>query len=454
MKTLCLTLISAILLITGYGQSADSLLIKKIFNNTLTNTEAYENLKLICEKAPGRLVGSEASIVAQKIMQAYFKKLGADKVYVQEFTTDAWVCDSASVFIVAKGRNIKSLHCDALGPSPSTKPMGITAQVVEVKSIDDVKMLGSEGIAGKIVFFNRPWDHTFISTFYGYGNMVDQRAHGPAVAAEYGAAAVIIRSVTNSQDKYPHTGSTRFNETTTPAVAISTLDADLLSKTLKNDPALKVNIFVDARNLKQISTYNLIAEITGYEFPDEIIMAGGHIDAWHNTQGAHDDGAGCVMSGDVLRTFKELGIKNRRTIRVVMFMDEELYQSGGRAYAESVKEKNEKHLFALESDGGAFTPRQFTINASPRVLAHVSKLQPLFHPYGIDDIKAGWGGVDIDPLQDQGIPLAGYGTDSQRYFDMHHSANDSFDKINLRELQLGCGNMAAFIYLIDKYGVE
>lgn len=136
------------------------------------------------------------------------------------------------------------------------------------------------------------------------------------------------------------------------------------------------------------------------------------------------------------------------------FMDEELYQSGGDAYAKSVKEKGEKHLFALESDGGAFTPRYFTVNADPEVVKFISKFQPLLHPYGIDEIKAGWGGVDIGPLKDQGIPLAGYGTDSQRYFDMHHSPNDSFDKINLRELQLGCGNMAAFIYLIDKYGVK
>ncbi|MCF8366373.1 MAG: M28 family peptidase [Bacteroidales bacterium] len=454
MKRLFLLIPIVFICFPGLSQSPDSLLIRKIFDNALNNRDAYNNLRQLCGETPGRLVGSDASIEALKIMKNYFEQMRADKVYLQEFTTDAWMCDSASVFLVSGTGKLKLLHCDALGPSSSTPEMGITAQVVEVHSLDEVKKLGKEALESKIVFYNRPWDNSFINTFYGYGNMVDQRGRGPALAAECGAAAVVVRSVTNSLDYYPHTGSTRFGEVKIPAVAISTLDADLLSKTLENDPGAKINLFVEAKDLKQITSYNLIAEITGTEFPDEYIVVGGHIDAWHNTQGAHDDGAGCVMSADVLRLFKDLNIRNKRTLRAVMFMDEELYQSGGVAYAESVKEKGEKHLFALESDGGAFTPRYFTVSANPEVVATLAKFQPLLHPYGIDEIKAGWGGVDIGPLKDQGIPLAGYGTDSQRYFDMHHSPNDSFDKINLRELQLGCGNMAAFIYLIDKYGIE
>ncbi len=453
MKRLFLMLSALLLVFAGYCQSTDSLTIKNIFDNAMTSLEAYNNLKQLCEKAPGRLIGSDASIRAQEIMKNYFEFLGADKVYFQEFKSDAWKCDSVSIFIVSQNGKLKSLHCDALGPSPSTPALGITAEVVEVKSLDEVKQMGSDAVRGKIVFYNRPWDPTIINTFYGYGNMYDQRGHGPAVAADLGASAVIVRSLTNSSDHFPHTGSTRYGETKIPAMAISTLDADLLSETLKKNPATKVNMFIDAIEMKQITTYNLIAEITGSEYPDEYILVGGHIDAWHNTPGAHDDGAGCVMSADVLRTFKALGLKNKRTIRAVMFMDEELYQSGGDAYAKSVKDKGEKHLIALESDGGAFTPRYFTVSATPEVVAALAKFHPLLHPYGIDEIKAGWGGVDIDPLKEQGIPLAGYGTDSQRYFDMHHSPNDSFDKINLRELQLGCGNMAAFIYLVDKYGI-
>jgi len=439
--------------LAGHAQNVDSLTIKNIFDQALTSREAYNNLEYLCSETPGRLIGSEASIEAQAFMMAYFKNLGADKVYYQEFKSDAWKCDSAAVFIVLEKGKLKALHCDALGPSLSTPALGITAEVVEVKSLDEAKRMGSEAIRGKIVFYNRPWDPTIINTFYGYGNMHDQRGHGPAIAADLGAAAVIVRSLTNCSDHIPHTGSTRYGETKIPAMAISTLDADLLSETLKKNPATKINMFIDAKEMKQITTYNLIAEITGSEFPDEYIVVGGHIDAWHNTAGAHDDGAGCVMSADVLRTFKTLALKNKRTLRVVLFMDEELYQSGGDAYAKSVKEKGEKHLLALESDGGAFTPRYFTISANEEVVAELAKYQPLLHPYGIDEIKAGWGGVDIGPLKSQGIPLAGYGTDSQRYFDLHHSANDSFDKINLRELQLGCGNMAAFIYLIDKYGI-
>jgi hypothetical protein len=260
--------------------------------------------------------------------------------------------------------------------------------------------------------------------------------------------------VTNSLDYHPHTGSTRYGEVRIPAVAISTMDAEFLSKALHKNPDAFVQIYIEANDLEAVNTYNLIAEITGSEFPDEYIVVGGHIDAWHNTPGAHDDGAGCVMSADVLRIFKELGIDNRYTIRAVMYMDEELYQSGGEAYADYVKQHNEKHIFALESDGGAFTPRQFTVNAPETVVDKLATYQPLLEHYGIGSIRAGWGGVDIGPLKDLGVPLSGYGTDSQRYFDMHHSPNDSFDKINLRELQLGCGNIAAFIYLVDKYGVE
>lgn len=436
------------------AQETDEEAVKKIFDDALNSKTAYENLRHLCEKMPGRLIGSEASLKAQEFMRDYFSNMGADKVWVQEFTSPAWRCDSASAALINGDGRLHYFHCDALGPSPSTRPEGIRAQVIEVHSLDEVRSLDRAEVKGKIVFYNRPWDHTIVNTFGGYGNMVDQRSRGPAAAAEMGAVAVLVRSVTNCSDYHPHTGSTRYNDVKIPAVAISTLDADHLSNTLEQNPDAWLQVFVDAEHLEEITTWNLVAEITGHEFPDEYIVVGGHMDAWHNTPGAHDDGAGCVMSADVLRIFKELGIKNRYTIRAVMYMDEELYQSGGKAYADYVKANNEKHIFALESDGGAFTPRQFTINAAEEVVQKLAGYQPLLEPYGICSIRAGWGGVDIGPLKEQGVPLSGYGTDSQRYFDLHHSSKDTFDKINLRELQLGCGNMAAFIFLVDKYGLD
>jgi hypothetical protein len=436
------------------AQEDESVFIKKIFDNALTNQQAYHNLEYLCTNAPGRLLGTENSLAALEYMKQYFEKTGADSVFLQEFRTPAWKCDSSSVFILpASGKAIR-LHSDALGPSPSTPAEGIMAEVIEVKSLAEVEKLGKEVISGKIVFFNRKWDPTFVRTFEGYGDAVDQRAHGPEKAAEYGAIAAIVRSVTNSQDYFPHTGSTRFNDQKIPAIAISTLDADLLSETLIQEPKTRVNVFVKAEDIPETTTFNLIAEIKGNEKPEEIIVIGSHIDAWFNTAGAHDDGAGVVMTSDVLRLFRELNIKNKRTIRIVIYMDEELYQSGGKAYLNYVKEKAEKQYLALESDGGAFTPSMFTVDAQIQVVERISRFQKYLEPYGIDKIKAGWGGVDIGPLKEINVPLMSYGTDSQRYFDMHHSANDTFDKINLRELQLGIGCITSIIYLIDKYGIE
>jgi len=453
-KWIVLLLVSTTFGFSAFTQTKDADQIKQIFDNVLTNHEAYENLRYLCTSAPGRLIGSEESIIAQKYMKEYFEKSGADKVYFQEFNSPAWKCDSASVFILSENGQQTLLATDALGPSPATSKDGIKAEVIEVMGLKDVEALGRDKIEGKIVFYNRPWDPTFIRTFGGYSDAVDQRAQGPAKAAEFGAVGAIVRSVTNAMDHYPHTGSTHYTDQKIPAVAIATLDADLLSQSLKNNPNLKVHLFIDAEDIEQTNTYNLIAEITGTEKPEEIIVVAGHIDAWHNTPGAHDDGAGCVQAADVLRVFKELKIENKRTIRAVMYMDEELYQSGGNAYADEVGKSGEKHLFAMEADGGGFTPRMFTIKASNGVVEQISSFQPLLQAYGIDEIKAGWGGVDIGPLHEYGIPLIGYGTDSQRYFDMHHSPNDTFDQINFRELQLGSGCMASLIYLIDKYGLE
>jgi len=197
---------------------------------------------------------------------------------------------------------------------------------------------------------------------------------------------------------------------------------------LKKDIFLKLNIKVDAEILTNITTYNLIAEIKGHVKPNEVILVGGHIDSWFNTAGAHDDGAGIVQTGDVLRIFKELQIQNKRTIRFVAFMDEEYTQSGGKHYAASIDTLKEKPYFALEADAGGFTPIGFTFTSNEEQLNLVKTFKPL--------LKAGWGGVDIYPLKSFNIPLTAFRTDTQRYFDLHHSANDSFDKVNFRELQM------------------
>ncbi len=437
---------------TSFAQNSDKEVIRKIFDNVLLSDEAYRNLEYLCEYAPGRLLGSEESVIAVNYLKQYFEKLGADTVFLQEFKTPAWLCYNTSVSIIDRKEKIR-LRADALGPSPSTPPGGITAEVIEVNGLNELKELGEEYVKGKIVFFNRSVNMKLINSFRIYGSAVDQRSRGPAVAAKLGAAGVLVRSVSTRIDTFPHTGSTHFNEKKIPCAAISSVDANILSDVLKKNKDLQVKLIIDAESFEEITSFNLIADIRGTEFPDEFIVVGGHIDAWFNSPGAHDDGIGCVQSADVLRIFKELGLKNKRTIRAIMFMDEELYQSGGAAYAEYTKTNNIKNFLALEADAGGFTPEGFTVDASDRTYAIISEFKNLLEPYGIHYIRKGGSGVDIGPLKQFEVPLMGYRTDAQRYMDLHHSAYDTFDKVHIRELQLGSGCMTAIIYLIDKYGL-
>jgi len=434
---------------TAMAQNENKDIIKSIYDNALSTDLAYKQLGRLCKEAPGRLIGTPNSFVAVELMKDYLEAMGFDNVFLQEFSSPAWICNSASATMMIDGKAI-ALNIDALGPSGSTPKQGISAEIIEVMSLDEVRELGREKIEGKIVFYNRPMNTTYYSTFKAYGEAVDQRYWGPSVAKEFGAIASITRSATAGLNDFPHTGSCKMEDNKIPAIAISTNDAEKLSTALKANPQLKVNIKVDAEDIIT-NTYNLIADIKGSEKPDEYIVIGGHIDAWHNTEGAHDDGVGCLQSTEVLRIFKSLGIKTKRSIRVILYMDEELYQSGGNAYAAYSRENNVKNYFAMESDAGGFSPRFITTDASVIALAKMQKYLPLLKAYGLEEIIAGGGGVDIGPLRELGVPLSGYRPDWQRYFDMHHCANDSFDKINFREMQLGSGAMASFIYLVDKF---
>lgn len=451
MKIILLLLSLSWICNAAYTQDKDKIVIRKIFDNVLLSDEAYNNLEYLCKHAPGRLLGSEESLIALEYLKSYFEEMGADTVFLQEYKTPAWKCHSTVVSILSEQDDMR-LRADALGPSPSTTGEGLISEVVEVQGLEDLKSRKPGSVAGKIVFFNRPVDMTLINTFRIYGSAVDQRHRGPALAAELGAVGVLVRSVGTRIDTFPHTGSTRYGDRKIPAAAISAVDANILSEALKKDQNLRVSMVIEAEVMEEITTYNLIADIRGHEKPDEYIVVGGHIDAWYNSPGAHDDGIGCVQSADVLRIFKEMGINNKRSIRAVMFMDEELYQSGGAAYAEYTRNNGIINYLALEADAGGFTPEGFMVDAPDSVFKVIESFLPLLEPYGISYIRKGGGGVDIAPLKEFGVPLMGYRTDSQRYMDLHHSAYDTFDKVHIRELQLGSGCMASVIYLIDRHG--
>ena len=325
-----------------------------------------------------------------------------------------------------------------------------------VNSFDELEKK-KDSLKGKIVFYNSKFNPTYVNTFRSYGEASTYRGSGPSRAAKYGAVAVIVRSMSHSTDNNPHTGATRYDSAYAkiPALAIGLRDADWMSNQIQLNDIVSVTIKTNAHFLPDTIGHNVIGELTGSEFPNEIITIGGHLDSWDPAEGAHDDGAGCVQTIEILRAFKAIGYKPKRTIRFVLFANEENGLRGGNKYAEEAKAKNEKHIFALESDAGGFTPRALGFTMSEEQFQKVLQWKPLIAPYGCSEFNRGGGGADIGPLR-RAFPttaLAGLSPDSQRYFDIHHARNDVFENVNKRELELGAVNMAALIYLIDKYGL-
>jgi len=465
MKKTLIIAVSFLLVTNGFSQNEDSIMIKKISDEILTNGKAYDNLHYLTKQIGGRLSGSPQMVKAEKWGVALMKESGADKAWLQECTVPHWVRggkDKAEVSYnsASKGaRNLlvnkKELDVLALGNSEGTKNKNITANVVLVNSFEELEKK-KDSVKGKIVFYNYKFNPTFVKTFQSYGDAVQYRGAGASRAAKYGALGVIVRSMSHSADNNPHTGSLRYDTTLPkiPAMAIGLRDADWLSNQIMNNNVMSVTMRSNAHFLPDTIGHNVIGELIGSEFPDEIITIGGHLDSWDPAEGAHDDGAGCVQTVELLRAFKALAYKPKRTIRFVLFANEENGLRGGNKYAEEAKAKNEKHIFALESDAGGFTPRGFSFGGSPEQLKKLQSWVPLLYPYGVYEITNGGGGADIGPLNRTfKTPVAELGPDSQRYFDYHHARNDVFENVNKRELELGAVNMAALIYLIDKYGL-
>ncbi|MBI5219916.1 MAG: M20/M25/M40 family metallo-hydrolase [Bacteroidia bacterium] len=441
----------------AFSQDPDSLQIKKIFDEALTSKVAYENLKYLCKNTAGRICGTSQSLAAVEYAKKIMQAMGLDTLYLQEMMVPHWIRgekETGGCTSMLTGAKYIFNIC-ALGYSVGTGKNGITAEVIEVKNFDELKNLGEKKVKGKIVFFNRAADQTQINTFRAYGGAADQRMWGAIEAAKLGAVAVVIRSLTLADDENPHTGVMHYKDSIVkiPAVAIATKHADQLSDLLRKDASLKFYIKTTCSQLDDVKSYNVIGEIRGSEKQDEIITVGGHLDAWDNGgEGAHDDGCGCMQAVDVLRIFKATGTKPKRTIRAVLFMDEEMAQRGGKKYAEAAKEKNEKHIIAIESDVGCLSPHGFSIDAAPELVDKFLQFTKIFEPYGLYEFFKGYGGVDIYPLKQNGVPVVGLVVENQRYFDYHHSPSDVFENVNRREMQMGSGALAGLIYLIDKYG--
>jgi hypothetical protein len=437
---------------------SDKKQIKTFFDTSLLNGQAYEWLDYLTNRIGSRLSGSLGAERAVAWTKAELDALGLDRVYLQPVKVPKWVRGAKEFALIETAPGVTfNVPITALGGSVATPSVGLKAFVVEVQGIEELKTLGREQIEGKIVFFNRPMQANLISTFQAYSGCVDQRYSGAKEASAYGAVGVIVRSMNLRLDNLPHTGAMSYGDQDAskriPAAAISTNAAEKLSKLLKLEPKLKFLFRQQCKTYPDVWSHNVIGEITGSEFPKEIIVVGGHLDSWDLGDGAHDDGAGVVQSMEVLRLFKATGYKPKRTIRVVLFMNEENGLRGGNAYADNALLTAEKHIFALESDAGGFTPRGFSFNCSDEEFAQVESWKPLFKPYLIHYFEQGGSGADIRPLKNKYNVLAGLRPDSQRYFDHHHAENDTFDAVNKRELELGAATMTSLIYLYDKYGL-
>jgi carboxypeptidase Q len=438
-----------------FAQNEDSVFIRRLADEILLHGQAYEDLRVLTKQIGGRLSGSPQMVKAEQWGFKTMEALHPDRAWLQQCMVPHWVRggrDEATAFIAAKGSQRK-LDVLALGNSiGSAKPLN--APVIEIRSFEELDSRKDE-VRDKIVFFNYPFNQTFVKTFQAYGDAVRYRAGGPSLAARYGAKAAIVRSMSESTDNNPHTGSLRYDSAypMIPAVAVGLQDADWLSQVLKTQ-SVSVMLRTNGHFLPDTIGHNVVAELKGTQFPNEYITIGGHLDSWDPAEGAHDDGTGVVQIIEVLRALKALGYQPRHMIRFVLFANEENGGRGGTKYAEEASAKGEKHILALESDEGGFTPRGFGFTGTEQQYQKVLGWQPLLCPYGGCEIVRGGGGSDIGALAaKQHTPLASYMPDSQRYFDLHHARNDVFEAVNKRELELGAVNIAAFIYLIDKYGL-
>lgn len=438
----------------GSAQSSqtDSIFIRSIYNEALSNGDSHENLRSLCKDIGARLSGSAEAQMAVEWSEKLMKSYNFDAVYLQAIMVPHWERGTKEAgWIRTKNGDLIKVSMLALGGSIGTNGI-LEGEIIEFKHLDELKKATKLQVEGKIVFLNQAMNEQDINTFKAYGGCYAIRGNGAVEASKIGAKAIIIRSIAMPVDNHPHTGGMHYEDDVVkiPAAAISTSDAEKLSHILKTESAHFV-MEMDCKNFPDEPSFNVICELKGSEFPNQIITVGGHLDSWDTGEGAHDDGAGVIHSLEALRILKSLNYKPKHTIRVVFFMNEENGNLGGKTYATWVKDKNEEHIAAVESDRGGFAPRGFEIDGSESHLVFLKSLAPFLKQYDLHHFEKGYGGVDIGPLKASfpEIALFGFVPDSQRYFDFHHAPSDVFESVNKRELELGCAAVATLIYFID-----
>ncbi len=429
-------------------------LANKLVRSALEEQKAYDWLKELCKIGP-RLSGSENSAKATYWAENKMKELGFDSVWLQPVMVPHWVRGEVESAVISHSKKYKGrkLEIAAFGGSVGTPKNGVTGEVYEVKSFDELEQHKDEA-KRKIIFFNRPFDSGLTNTFRAYGNAVDQRVRGSIEAAKVGGIASIVRSITSKHDNVPHTGVMYYVDSLkkVPDVGLGWLDSDFLEKAIKEDPHLQITIKLECKTLPDVQSYNVIGEIKGTEKPKDIIIVGGHFDSWDKGCGAQDDGAPSLQTMEALDLLNRFNIKPKRTIRCILFINEENGDRGGEKYAEYADTADENQVAAIESDRGAFTPKGFYVTSDSTIINKMQQWLPVLNVALIDWIRPGGSGTDVAGIKNAKA-LIGYAPDDQRYFDFHHSDNDVLEAVNPREMELGSAAIALMAYLISEEGL-
>ena len=435
-------LIIAVMLSQSFGESIKSKYVEtslKIISKSLTDSTAYNRLGYMCDTFGPRLSGSKNLENAINWILKEMNNDGLENVKGEKVAVPTWIRGKESATLLSPFK--KELSMLGLGGSIATPRGGLKAEVIVVNDWDELESRSNE-VPGKIVLFNAP--------FTSYGETVAYRYSGASAAAKHGAVASLIRSIGPWSMNTPHTGVMAYKDDVQkiPHAALTMEDAMMLSRIHDRNDKIIVKLDMNARMVADRWSHNVLGEIKGSIYPEEVVVVGGHIDSWDVGQGAHDDGGGCIVSWEVLRLIKELGLKPKRTIRCVMWTNEENGGKGNKGYRDMHMDEMDKHVLAIESDGGVFSPEGFGFSGNESAREIVEEIHELMKPIGANTISEGGRAADVAPLNDEGVPVMSLKVDGSKYFWYHHTNADTFDKIDFNEFNRCIAAMAIMAYVV------
>jgi carboxypeptidase Q len=430
-----------------YQEAAD-----RIIEATLKGNDAYRKMEELCDGIGHRLSGSPQLDRAVEWAKLTMKRDGLVNVRAEPVQVPHWVRGRESAVMVKPHRYELSML--GLGGSVGTPKEGISAAVAVVSDEAELEALG-QGAKGKIVLFNNPMPHYTQENGAQYGTSVRFRARGAQMAADLGAVACLVRSVTANSLRTPHTGALQYADAKVkiPAAAIATEDAEMIARLQARGVPVEVTLQMEAKTLEPAMSANVIGELRGSELPEEVVVISGHLDSWDVGQGAHDDAAGCIMAMEAVNVLRKLKMTPRRTIRVVLWTNEENGLAGGKQYAEDHRQELANHVAAIESDSGAFAPRGYSLDCESEArevaaMAQMHDITSLLERFGADFAEIGGSGADIDAMKPAGVMLMGHQVEGSIYFDYHHTHADTLDKVNPEHLSQNVATMATVAFIL------